>query len=197
MMSETIELNNNPRLDRIVAAGKELFYRYGIKRVTVEEICEKAEISKMTFYKFFANKLELVKYLVNQLFDVAESAFDALITGNLPFAAKVKKIIEIKLDNMRDMSSEFIVELYKGEYAEIIDLMQQRTAATRKKVVDFIQTAIAEGHIRADVPIEFHLYMHDKLTEMALDPKLTAQYDSPAAAVNELVNFYFYGILKR
>ena len=42
--------------DQIVKIGKDLFYKYGIKRVSVEEICAKANVSKMTFYKFYNNK---------------------------------------------------------------------------------------------------------------------------------------------
>ena len=38
--------------------GKELFWKYGTKRVTVEEICREAGVSKMTYYKFFKNKNE-------------------------------------------------------------------------------------------------------------------------------------------
>lgn len=196
-MPNQTKLENNPRLEQIVAAGKELFYRYGIKRVTVEEICEKAEISKMTFYKFFANKLELVKYLLNTTIDDTQAKFDQLLTSDLPFPQKVQKIIEMKLESLHDMSSEFMLEIYKGEYAEIIELLQQLTQQAKKKYIDFLQAARDAGHIRADIRMEFHLYVLDKLTEMATDPALAALYDSPAEVVNETVNLYFYGILNR
>ena len=48
--------NVNRKYDDIMSTGKDLFWKYGIRRVTVEEICEKSNVSKMTFYKYFPNK---------------------------------------------------------------------------------------------------------------------------------------------
>ena len=44
-------------------AAKDLFWRYGFRKVTVEEICEQEKVSKMTFYKMFPNKLDLAKHV--------------------------------------------------------------------------------------------------------------------------------------
>ncbi len=52
---------NNHRYVQVLAAARELFWKHGLKRVTVEEICREAGVSKMTFYKFFPNKVTLAK----------------------------------------------------------------------------------------------------------------------------------------
>jgi AcrR family transcriptional regulator len=46
--------------ERILAAASELFYRQGIKGVGVEAIAEAADTNKMTLYRHFASKDELV-----------------------------------------------------------------------------------------------------------------------------------------
>ena len=51
-----IEINSSIKSAKsklIVETATDLFMRYGVKRVTVEEICQTAKISKMTFYKYF------------------------------------------------------------------------------------------------------------------------------------------------
>ena len=53
--------NHNKKIQQLVTTAQELFMRHGIRRVTVEEICSEANISKMTFYKYFKNKIELTK----------------------------------------------------------------------------------------------------------------------------------------
>ena len=55
---------HNKKYKQIIATSKELFWKFGIKRVTVEEICSQAHVSKMTFYKFFPNKIELAKIIL-------------------------------------------------------------------------------------------------------------------------------------
>jgi AcrR family transcriptional regulator len=49
-----------PPRDRLLAAAAELFYRHGIKSVGVEAIAEAAATNKMTLYRHFASKDELV-----------------------------------------------------------------------------------------------------------------------------------------
>ena len=49
---------SNPKREQILKTGKELFWKFGFKRVTIEEICKEAGISKMTYYKYFTNKMD-------------------------------------------------------------------------------------------------------------------------------------------
>jgi AcrR family transcriptional regulator len=49
----------SPR-ERILAAASDLFYRHGIRAVGVEAIAEAAQTNKMTLYRHFSSKDELV-----------------------------------------------------------------------------------------------------------------------------------------
>jgi len=49
-----------PPRERILAAASELFYRHGIRAVGVEAIAEAAGTNKMTLYRHFSSKDELV-----------------------------------------------------------------------------------------------------------------------------------------
>jgi AcrR family transcriptional regulator len=49
-----------PPRDRIIAAARDLFYRHGIRAVGVEAIADAAGTNKMTLYRHFESKDELV-----------------------------------------------------------------------------------------------------------------------------------------
>jgi AcrR family transcriptional regulator len=49
----------SPR-ERILSAASGLFYRHGIRAVGVEAIAEEAKTNKMTLYRHFTSKDELV-----------------------------------------------------------------------------------------------------------------------------------------
>jgi AcrR family transcriptional regulator len=49
-----------PPRERIIAAARDLFYRHGIRAVGVEAIAEAAGTNKMTLYRHFDSKDELV-----------------------------------------------------------------------------------------------------------------------------------------
>jgi AcrR family transcriptional regulator len=55
-----------PPRERILAAARELFYQRGIRAVGVDAIAEAAETNKMTLYRHFASKDELVAEYLRQ-----------------------------------------------------------------------------------------------------------------------------------
>jgi AcrR family transcriptional regulator len=67
-----------PPRERILAVAADLFYRHGIRAVGVESIAEAAGTNKMTLYRHFASKDELVAAYLRRLADKASSSWDRL-----------------------------------------------------------------------------------------------------------------------
>ena len=67
-----------PPRDRILAAAGELFYRHGIRAVGVEAIAEAAGTNKMTLYRHFSSKDELVAEYLRQSAKAADACWDQL-----------------------------------------------------------------------------------------------------------------------
>jgi AcrR family transcriptional regulator len=61
--------------DRILAAAGDLFYRHGIRASGVEAIAEAARTNKMTLYRHFASKDELVAEYLRQSAKAADSCW--------------------------------------------------------------------------------------------------------------------------
>src|SRR6202171_3573223 len=67
-----------PPRARILAAAGELFYRHGIRAVGVEAIAEAAGTNKMTLYRHFASKDELVAEYLRQSAGKADAYWEEL-----------------------------------------------------------------------------------------------------------------------
>ena len=67
-----------PPRERILAAAADLFYRHGIRAVGVEAIAEAAGTNKMTLYRHFASKDELVAEYLRCLAEKASASWDKL-----------------------------------------------------------------------------------------------------------------------
>src|SRR3982074_644725 len=72
--------NRIPPRDRILAAAGDLFYRHGIRAIGVEAIAEAAGTNKMTLYRHFSSKDELVAEYLRQSAKAADSCWDQLET---------------------------------------------------------------------------------------------------------------------
>jgi AcrR family transcriptional regulator len=65
-----------PPRARILVAAADLFYRHGIRAVGVEAIAEAADTNKMTLYRHFASKDELVAEYLRQSANAADGCWD-------------------------------------------------------------------------------------------------------------------------
>ena len=70
--------NRTPPRERILAAARELFYRHGIRAVGVEAIAEAAGTNKMTLYRHFDSKDELVAEYLRRLSAEKNGIWDRL-----------------------------------------------------------------------------------------------------------------------
>jgi AcrR family transcriptional regulator len=67
-----------PPRDRILAAARELFYRHGIRAVGVDAIAEAAATNKMTLYRHFGSKDELISAYLTQLAKEGDELWERL-----------------------------------------------------------------------------------------------------------------------
>ena len=182
---------------QITETAHDLFMRHGIKRVTVEEICRDAGVSKMTFYKYFENKNDIAISVLDSIFTKGENRYHDIMAQDVPYSEKVKDIIKMKLESSKDVSSEMLQDLWHNPVPEVADYMQKRTQATLKQFLDDMTAAQKKGEIRQDINPHFILYIIGQLQNMTADERVIGMYESTQALVLEMVNFFFYGILTK
>jgi AcrR family transcriptional regulator len=85
--------------DRIFEAAKNLFYRYGIRGVSVDAIAAEADTTKVTLYRVFSSKDELI---VEVLQDHSKRVFEWWDSVVAPFAGQPRKQLEALFAGIRD-----------------------------------------------------------------------------------------------
>lgn len=182
---------------QLIQTAKDLFFRYGIKRVTVEEICREANVSKMTFYKHFKNKNELVKTMVIGMTNEAMIKYRSLMDKDIPFEDKVRETIHMKFEGTDQMSQEFLSDYLTHAEPGMQEFIHQRGQEIYGIVVGDYAEAQKRGEIRQDIKIEFILWYLNKMLDLIGDEELEKMYGSPQELIMEMVNFFFYGIMPR
>lgn len=71
-----------PPRERILAVARELFYRRGIHAVGVDAIAEAAGTNKMTLYRHFSSKDELVAACLRELVADIDAEWDAIAAAH-------------------------------------------------------------------------------------------------------------------
>jgi AcrR family transcriptional regulator len=185
------------KFNAIASAAKSLFWKHGIRRVSIEEICEVAGVSKMTCYKYFSNKTAIAKYLIEELFESGVKSYKEIYNRDITYEEKVKKLIDLKMSNAHEMSQELLDDIYKYQDEELSGIIEDIKERMIGIYLDDIREAQKEGKIRTDIKPEFMLNFLNNLTEMLTDQRLVGLYPNPEQMIIEVMSFFFYGIMPR
>jgi AcrR family transcriptional regulator len=183
------------KFQAILDAAKTLFWKHGIRRVTIEEICQVARVSKMTYYKYFSNKTAIAKYILEEITELSFKTYREILDSDISYDQKVKKMIEAKLTNSNDISQELIYDLYKYRDAEIAGFIEAIKDKMFGLYLDDFRKAQKSGDIRPNIKPEFILFFLNRITEMMTNSELVSMYPNPQELIAEITNLFFYGIL--
>ena len=183
------------KFEAIVSAAKSLFWKHGIRRVTIEEICKEAGVSKMTCYKYFSNKAAIARYLIENVFESGMEVYMEILNSNIPYEEKVRKTIQLKMNNVHELSQELINDIYKNKDEEIDQTIEAIKNKMLQVYLDDFRRAQKSGEIRANIKPEFILYFLNHLTEIITDERLVSLYPDPEHMIAEVMSFFFYGIM--
>ena len=173
----------------------ELFIRHGIKRVTVEQICKTSGVSKMTFYKYFRNKTELIQRIITEMKNEAYIHFHNIMTQDIPFHEKAKWRIKYKLEKIREYGDLFLYEL--REIPELQPFLLEMNREDINEILEFVKRGQEEGTIHEHIKPEFYQFLLEKLSLMMEDEKLKGIFSDTGQRFEELINVLFYGVFKK
>lgn len=182
------------KYDAIIKTSHDLFWKFGIRRVSIEEICRESVVSKMTFYRAFSNKTELALEVVKKLFDEIEADYKELMVEDISFEEKIKKQLLMKFEGTKEISSELVKEIYGDQNSEIFKYWKARADEMLQLVWQDYSHAQKMGWIRKNIKLEFIMYMSNKAAEIASDEQLQSMYPDMQSLIMEIANFFFYGM---
>jgi AcrR family transcriptional regulator len=192
------DFSGNPKYRDILETSHRLFWKHGVRRVSVEEICKEAGVSKMTFYRFFSNKVEVAITILENLFNYGMQKYQDIMQEDIPYEEKVRKQMIEKFKASAEMSSEFVKDAFSGNFPELKAFWEAKTTEAMQIVVNDYREAIEKGWMRKDIKLDFVMYYMKVMTNMILDDKLMEMYNGDMLQlIKEIVNLFFYGVLPR
>ena len=195
-MLDLSKFNFPKKKTEILSTATELFQKFGIRRITVEEICQKAGVSKMTFYKYFKNKNDLVRFMWGKGFEQALEKFDEVKAMDIPFENKLQLMLKIKEESTTKISHEFAIDYFYAT-PDLKSFFEELSHKSITRFLDFIKEAQNRGEVRRDIHPEFLLAIINNIKLLVKDDTLVSNYPTYKDFVMEINNFIFFGILPR
>lgn len=176
------------KYNSLLETAKTLFFRHGIRRVTIEEICAEAKVSKVTFYKYFNDKNDLVRVIREELTQIGFAQLDEINALPLSYPEKVEMMTAWRVQFFASMKGDFI--------KEIIDV-NSVSEEIKQKYLANIKKAQQDGEIDPNLSPELIWLVTEKFNEIVKDGHWETCVSDHIQAQEQLRHMYFYGLLKR
>ena len=148
--------------DRIIEKAGELFFEYGIKNISMDELASSLGISKRTIYENFKDKEDILRFLITKLSNERNKIFKEVLEEGLNVVEIFIKVIEIQMD-MPVSSAKFIQDIYKY-YPKITNLLQENIEKNNEFLQNFLLKGIGQGYIREDLNVEVTAFLVEEST---------------------------------
>ena len=137
---------------QIIDSARELFYRFGFKRVSMDEIASNAKVTKKTVYSYFASKDELLKYFINEEIQNMKNIVEKTENDNISYFENLHNVIceLLKYKKQRNFLNMIIEEADSFKNSTLIENLKSVDEMIQNYIKEKIVYAQNAGYI--DVP---------------------------------------------
>ena len=165
---ERILMSQDQRANIIKTAG-ELFFRLGIRSVSIDDICRELGMSKKTFYVYFASKDELIDQLLQANNEYVSSELeDLLALGD--FRQLVKVFLKRQQAEKNDVRRvpQLVYDLKKYYPRQFADFQVRCFETQKTYIMRYLELGLAQGYVRANLNIELTAVLFAKIHSDAI-----------------------------
>ena len=180
---------------QIERKAKELFWKHGFKKVTIEEICNKATVSRKTFYSFYENKSALIIFLLQQITDEQIAEYEALINRDITFSEKMEKMLALKYKSGKSFSKEFVDDFFHPDSDDILSFYTKLMQNSMNLMYNFFVEAQQKNEMNQNLDINFVMLMMQKMLEVSSQPDVMAFFPDIETMTRQISQFVIYGVM--
>jgi len=180
---------------QILEKAEDLFLRYGLKSVTMDDIARKLGMSKKTLYQYVDNKTDLVSKIMLAHIE-AEKAMMEEVKGNSGDAIEeMLKVGRYAVQQLRKLSPALVYDLQKY-YQNIWLLLQKLHRGHGQQMIqDNIERGKVQGVYRADVNAEILAKMYVMSTFSLVDEEIFPLKDfNKEKLFIEFIKYHIHGM---
>lgn len=180
--------------EQIEQKAMELFWKHGFKKITIDEICRKANVSRKTFYTFFDNKNALIIYLYRKTIDQAYAEYDKVIKSNISFSEKLEKLLNQKIEGTKNLSMEFVADLYHPDAGELLTFFNQVIEQSMQFMRNFLIEAQKTGDIDSQLNIDYIMFILSKTIELCGTKEMMDMFPDASTMTKQITQTFIFGI---
>ncbi|MEJ1928773.1 TetR/AcrR family transcriptional regulator [Nostoc sp. NIES-2111] len=188
----------DPTRTRILEGAEQLFFRYGIRTISMDEVARHLAMSKKTLYQHFENKEDLVFQIAQKHMDEDCRTWEQLHAQCVQASALVEMLMLTQMvrKEMADINPIIVHELKRFHPRAWKLLENQREDLFEKSIISNIVRGKTEGFYRADVDPKVSARARMIMLLMSFDPDVFPPTEFEFAHVqDQMMEHFVRGLL--
>lgn len=179
----------------IIRDALEVYMKYGIKSVTMDEMARQLGVSKKTLYVYVSDKNELVEQCLLYAHDCDTKALEAIFKQNLNAIQELLEVGRYLIDTLGGIHPSIFFDLSKY-HPHALKLMNTHKYDTmRSTIINNLKKGIREGVYRKNLSPEIISRLHMANIDSIISGEVIPVTEFPVSEVySEFFRYHIRGI---
>ncbi|MEO6904203.1 MAG: TetR/AcrR family transcriptional regulator [Bacteroidia bacterium] len=181
--------------DRILQGAEELFFKYGIKSITMDDIAKYLSISKKTIYQFYSHKNDVVETLLKNKLHHEEAICKKMQSESDNIIVEIFSIMKHMSTLFTRINPNLFYDLQKYYPKSWNDFKKFKEECISKMVEDSLNTGIKQGLVRPDINTKIIATLRMAEMEMGFNSEIFSPNTFKMAEVQlASLDYFLHGI---
>lgn len=182
--------------DKIQRGAEELFMRYGVRSISMDDIARHLSVSKKTLYQHFTDKEDIVTVTCKAHLDRNAGEFENIqkISRNA-----IEELVHLSVclkRNMTDMNPSLLFDLQKYHPKAWRVWLNHKNKFIRESVVRNLKQGIQEGYFRPDMDPEVIASVRLEMVQLAFNEEIFPRERFKLSEVQmQIFDHFVFGLL--
>ena len=187
------ELDNK---EKILRGAEDLFNKYGVRSISMDDIARHLSVSKKTLYQHFADKEELVTLVSKSHLERNAKEFDAIQESAGNSIEELARIAVCMKKNLEGVNQTMLFDIQKFHPKAWSVWIDFKNKFIREAVVRNLKQGITDGYIRPEIDPEIMAIVRIELIQVAFNPDIFPRERFNILEVHgQLFDHFVYGLV--
>ncbi len=181
--------------DKILNGAVELFMKYGLRSISMDDIARHLTVSKKTLYQHFADKEDLITLVLESHIEESQKQYEGITRNSTNAIEELAQISQCLRKDMAETNPSVLFDLQKFHPKAWEVWINHKNKYIRESVVRNIKQGIEEGYFRSEVNAEVLAAIRIELISMGFDQTIFPQSTFNLAEVqSQIFDHFVYGL---
>ena len=182
--------------EKILKGAEELFMKFGVRSVSMDDVARHLGISKKTIYQYFKDKDDMVTLISKSYLDIERETYQTVMDKATNAIEEALGCTQCLLRQMQEMNPSLLYDLQKFHPEAWKVYLDFKKGFIRDGIVKNIARGIAEGYFREDLKADIIATFRLEQVQMAFDESIFSKTKYNLSEVQiQLFEHFIHGLL--